>query len=125
MNMTLATRRLVAWIATFAVLMLTLAPAISNAMADSASPGWMDVCSSVGIAVTKISNQDQPGKPSLHFEHCPYCFTHAGTFAMPATPVFSLPVVKANFPFPQLYYQSSQPLFAWSSAQPRAPPLFV
>jgi len=119
-------RRIIISIAILAMLMLTLAPAISNALVDATKPSSMPICSSNGSVDNSSQNtqktSDFPGKSHWHFAHCPYCFTHAGTFIMPSSATVYVPLVRASFHYPTAYYQSSTPLFTWFTSQPRAPP---
>lgn len=60
---------------------------------------------------------------ALHFEHCPFCFTHAGSFGLAP---FNAIIVVANAgssTLPILFYRSPARLFAWTVSQPRAPPV--
>lgn len=124
-----ARQRITAWIATFAVLLGALAPAISQAMAgaSAADMGWMDVCTVAGMERVAIGDagqkQDGPASPAM--EHCPYCFTHAGSFGLPpADPAVFIPAAAAEV-MPPLYYVAPRPLFAWANPHSRAPPSFV
>lgn len=73
---------------------------------------------------------DPPGMTSpdshssgLHFEHCPFCFTHAGSFGLaPFTAVMATADTGASL-LPILFYRSPERLFAWTVSQPRAPPV--
>lgn len=58
----------------------------------------------------------------LHFEHCPFCFTHAGSFGLVPAIFFTGQMGMSVALRPALFYLSPHPLFAWTSAQPRAPP---
>jgi hypothetical protein len=62
--------------------------------------------------------------PAMHFEHCPFCFTHAGSFGLPFVASIVIPTVTATTLAPLLFYRAPRPLFAWTAAQPRAPPFF-
>jgi hypothetical protein len=88
---------------------------------------WTEVCTSEGMKVLKVEgNRVVPsshldGKTSsLH--HCTFCYAYSNGFNVPHTGGFILPVLGGASSFPLLFYRSHQPLFAWSSAQPRAPP---
>jgi hypothetical protein len=97
------TRRFTAWIACFAILLAALAPSISHAMAGAGSTSaWIEICS---IAGTRFVPADDGGSPGL-----------------PSNPLLTLPVIDGKPVLPSLYYQASRPLFAWASAQSRAPP---
>ncbi|TXC62134.1 DUF2946 domain-containing protein [Piscinibacter aquaticus] len=93
------------WIAILAVLMTSLAPAISHAMGTRGPATWTGICASAGAKRVLLdaqhdSDKSVPGAANP-LEHCPYCGLHADGF--PDTP--SLP---------------SMELSVWSSAQPRA-----
>jgi hypothetical protein len=89
-------KRLTSWIAMLAVLFASLAPSISHAFpAKSNQPAFLqELCSAQGakrfVAVDladdtqKVPTQNQA---AMHFEHCPYCATHAGTVAITTTPI--------------------------------------
>jgi hypothetical protein len=58
-----------------------------------------------------------------HFENCPFCFTHAGSFCLLPNTEFPAPaVVSKSDLVASLFYQSPDPLFIWTTAQSRAPP---
>jgi len=120
---------LAAWIASFAILLAALAPSISHAIAvaKGADVSWLEICTTDGAKVIKVAGQQSPASPSssekgMQSGHCPFCFTHADSVALLPMAPLDMPVVSGTYHFPTLFYQSSHPLFAWSSAQPRAPP---
>ncbi|MDC8760163.1 DUF2946 domain-containing protein [Janthinobacterium fluminis] len=121
----LALRRLFSWIALAAILGLALVPTLSQALAKDGG-SWMQICSAQGsklVAVADLAPAD-PGAPStLQLEHCPFCVLHAPL--LPTQPLrfsFTLPEV-APARYPSLFFSAPRPLFAWSSAHPRAPPV--
>lgn len=143
-------RRIAVWIACFAVLLAALAPAISHAinaarLAECCSengssahhspdegsvepygghthPSAHADHSTPADASADASHSDHASKVGLHFEHCPFCFTHAGSFGLaPVTSITSQPDVSGTLR-PALFYRSPQPLFVWTSPQSRAPP---
>lgn len=128
MKLTATIRTFTAWIACLAILMAALAPSISHALVavKGANSGWVEVCSVAGTKLAKLADSNNPAsspaEKAMHSEHCPYCFTHAVSLALLPSPALIFPLVNASFPLPSLFYQSSSPLFAWASAQPRAPP---
>lgn len=129
MKLTSTIRKFTAWIACLAILMAALAPSVSHALAavKGGNGGWIEVCSVVGAKLVKVGDKQNPASApatdkAIHSEHCPYCFTHAGPAGLPPSAIAILPFVNASYPLPSLFYQSSSPLFAWVSAQPRAPP---
>ncbi|MDB5823483.1 MAG: hypothetical protein JWR21_2187 [Herminiimonas sp.] len=60
--------------------------------------------------------------PATHFEHCPFCFTHAGSFGLPFVASIVIPALGAATIAPFLFYRAPRPLFAWTAPQSRAPP---
>ncbi|MES2026962.1 MAG: DUF2946 domain-containing protein [Pseudomonadota bacterium] len=131
MRMTKATHRFATWIACFAILLASLAPSISHAVAAAkgAPNAWVEICTVEGSKMMKVDgDQSQqapaPAEKGTHFEHCAFCLTHAGSFGLPPSADFVMPVVSGDHVLPLLFYQASRPLFAWVVAQPRAPPAF-
>ncbi|TNC77688.1 DUF2946 domain-containing protein [Janthinobacterium lividum] len=130
--MTLFTRRFAAWIACFAILLAALAPSISQAVANAkqeSGSGWAEICSVAGIRFVQIDGlaaDEKSGGKAMQMEHCAFCSTHAGSVGLPPTsPVLPLLVASGTAIFPSLYYQSPAPLFMWSTAQSRAPPVLA
>jgi hypothetical protein len=119
------------WIAMLGVLFSALAPTMSHAMAAAPQAALtMEICTADGSpsrfkdpGATQVAAHQAPAGIDLHsFEHCPYCATH-GSMLMPpagARAVFALPSLTATWP--DLFYQSSTPLFSWSPCNPRGPP---
>ena len=125
-----STQKIAAWIACFAILLASLAPSVSHALAlaKGGSYSWMEICSTAGAKFVKVTDNQNPTsfpikKTTTHFEHCPFCLTHAGLDGLPPTATFSLPVIPNSSQHPFLFYQAPYPLFAWTTAQSRAPPL--
>ena len=121
-------RRLIAWIASFAILLSALAPSISHAVAVAKGENslWVEVCSVAGSKLVKIDEAGDPASPAkkpMSMEHCPFCFTHAGMTGILSGIAVVLPVVAGKPVLPPLYYQSPRPLFSWAPAQSRAPPV--
>ncbi|MDB5805399.1 MAG: hypothetical protein JWN73_2721 [Betaproteobacteria bacterium] len=118
------TRRFAAWLATFAILLAALAPAVSHAMAAvRGGASWVEVCTATGPALVKVAGEQAPVKDSApsHFDHCPFCFTHTGAAGLPPA-VAAVPVVTGATALPELFLRAPRPLFAWAAAQARAPP---
>jgi hypothetical protein len=127
MGMTNITRRFAAWIACIAMLFAALAPSMSQAM--SALPGdtWTEICSTSGSKFVKVtSGTDDASHPAkhkaVHVEHCPLCATHAGSFALPPSAGFTIPLIETQETHPLLFFQAPHPLAIWTAAQSRAPP---
>jgi hypothetical protein len=122
-------RRFTAWIACFAILLASLAPSISHAIssAKESSGFFGEICSADGAKSVKLGNSldsktSTPVQKSLHFEHCPFCSSHAGAIGLPPSAGFQLPLLSGHSLKPTLFYQSPRPLFVWASAHSRAPP---
>ncbi|WP_226929634.1 DUF2946 domain-containing protein [Janthinobacterium aquaticum] len=126
-------RLLHGWLALLAVLFATLAPSISHALAASssarsASPPsliLLDICTVDGLKSADAGSlEHQSGMdPVAHaFEHCPYCHTHGGSFALLPSAHQPLAVPGAHAIFPRLFLRAPRTLFVWSSANPRGPP---
>jgi len=115
-------RRWMLWALLCAVAMAALAPGIARAMAVWSSDGapWQVVC--VSPASGKAGTPADDGATDS-MASCPYCLLRADLAAPPpAVPVVLLLPLAAQA-VPVLFLQAHQPLFAWHSAQPRAPPL--
>jgi hypothetical protein len=138
-------RRVTTWIAIFAVLLASLAPSLSHALAAAGWTGYLndtEHCSEEAesaaddgpdVYAHDIHDMDAahgahasqaPDDHSMHFEHCPFCFTHAGSFGTPTTAEFVTPLATGSPVLPSLFFHSPRPLFTWAAPQARAPPLF-
>ena len=78
--------------------------------------------SSRDAALKDTSHAGHEAGGSWHFEHCPFCFTHAGSFGLAPVIFLANQMGMSVALCPALFYLSPHPLFAWTSAQPRAPP---
>ena len=122
------------WIAIFAILLSTLAPSISSAMAvRGANDGiWTEICSASNVASStnkvskkvfvKLSTGTAKTSDSHKAKHCPFCLPHAGNFALPPALTACVAVTAGQNAFPPLYYQAHSLLFSWVTANPRGPP---
>ena len=137
--MTRASRMLTAWIACFSILLAALAPSISTVLAavNGVQASWTEICSVAPPGVVRDADASAtlalfarsvtPAKPVptdsfLHHDHCPFCFTHAASFGLPPTTMFTFPVIVSFALVPTLFYHAPRPLFMWTAAQSRAPP---
>ena len=121
-------QRFAAWLAMFAILLAALAPTVSHATAAArGGASWMEICTSAGPAMIRVADDQAPGVPAgndqgIHLEHCAFCLTHAGAFALPAAALAALPVITGSDSPPLLFHRAPRPLFVWAAGQPRAPP---
>lgn len=125
-------QRITAWIACFAILMAALVPSISHALSVSGKgnfSSWSEICTGEGVKSVKVASthagthHSAPAKDGMHFEHCPFCFTHASSFGLPPSGQIIIPIMNGADARPALFFHSPRPLFAWAAAQPRAPPV--
>lgn len=118
-------RRRIALLALFAMALAALAPAITHAIAAANPSRWTTVCTEAGAKVV-ILPADAGGAPvapkASHIDHCPYCSPQAAWAALPPPVPSTLPVAAVSVPLPPLFLCAPRPLFAWKSAQSRAPP---
>ncbi len=120
-------KKLHIWIACLAILMNALVPSISQAMmAGGGQSNLIELCTVNGTQYISL-DQAGPDKSSgdstqHHVEHCPYCMTHAGTFALPFSASPLLLPISGHDVFPPLFYHSATPLFSWTPSSPRGPP---
>ena len=123
-------RRLIARFASLAMVLNFAAPAISHAMAEKSGSTsiLLEICSAAGnksVLVTELDlekRSDSQDSNQAPMQHCPYCLTHAESFAVmhALQPVIALPDL--SYSLPELFYHAPRPLFAWAATQPRAPP---
>lgn len=130
MGMKTATRHLAAWIASIAILFAALAPSVSHAMSTSSNGIWAEICSIAGTKYVKVdsdqgSKADLSSASAIHLKHCPFCATHAGSFALPPDAAQMPPLLSLQDTRPLLFFQAPYPLPAWTTAPSRAPPAFI
>jgi hypothetical protein len=118
--------RRLSWIAFLAIFGLAIVPTISHALAHaSGESAFTEICTPQGMRQVSVAAQGNtaPAAPSMsHLDHCPMCGLGASPVALlPVAPVVLAPVDPAHL-LPALFLHAPQPLFAWASAQPRAPP---
>ena len=126
MRLSSTLRRFASLLALVAVAAAAVVPAMAHALGQSHGTKWIEVCSSTGPIQVEVP-ADGPGLPKApkasDFDHCPFCSPHAGAMAPPPAPVaLPLPAVPAEI-VPALFLAAPRPLHAWTTAQPRAPPL--
>jgi hypothetical protein len=115
--------RLIHWIAALAILMSSLAPAVSQAVsvAKYGNGFVMEVCTVDGGKVQVNVKTDGQTDHSDPMKSCPYCIAHAAvTPAFNTNLTFQAPQTLALLP--QLFYQSPKPLAVWVTPPSAAPP---
>lgn len=107
--------------------MVTLAPAVSQALGVSGDRAWVEVCSAAGSrwvpadAAPDVPLPAPPGEQAL--AHCPGCLFHVDHVVPAAAPwpALRLPPGLGEVR-PSAFLQAPRTLHAWVGAQPRAPP---
>lgn len=124
-----ASQVLTSWMAALAILMAALTPSISPALSAKAGVSWIDICTSLGakwalpVADAADTANLAPVSDDVHpLEHCPYCSVHASAEALPAALVV-LALSRSDL-LPTAFLAAPRLLYAWLSAQSRAPPPF-
>ena len=114
------------WIAVFAILMSSVAPAVSQAvsLAQNGQGISIEVCTTTGIQTTQVIDASDADEPAQANDHCPLCVVH-GNFVLPLNRELSFAKPVNSNIYPQLFYQSPKPLFAWVALPSRAPPSLV
>jgi Protein of unknown function (DUF2946) len=120
------------WLALLVMVALAILPTLAHALARSqgGTTTWAEVCTPQGMKLVAVDLDDATAgaagqaQAGSHLEHCPYCTGSGTPPALPAAP-FTSPDFDPRASFlPPLYLQAPHTLFAWRSAQPRAPPPF-
>jgi hypothetical protein len=116
-------RKFVHWIAALAILLSTLAPAVSQALSlVSNGQGFVvEICTTSGTKMTQVIGDEESSSSPAMGSHCPYCVVQ---------PIYLLPSIGAfEFVAPQSYatqsqstYRAPQILAAWVRLPSRAPP---
>jgi hypothetical protein len=107
-----------------AILLASLAPSLSHALAAGNAASWVAVCSTQGSKWLLSDADPSPGGsgPAHVLEHCPYCTIHAPVLALP--PLLQRTAVEPSHTdgFQSVVRSDPRTDAAWLSAQPRGPP---
>lgn len=124
--------RIVAWLTGFAILIGTLAPSFTYALAPHQVDAgrWSEICTALGIQLVKVNDGESSdpvssGTPDTHGlsgEHCLFCQVNSSADFLPLSPIALFVSVEMQR-MPRLFYHSPHPLHNWMSAYPRAPPV--
>jgi Protein of unknown function (DUF2946) len=118
----------ITWLACLAMLLVAFAPLIAKAARADGAPAWAEICSAAGsrwVAVSGPADDQKPGPASGHqLGHCPYCTVHGPDLAPAPNAPMVLPAEGLQFAMPRLFLGPPRTPFAWTAAQPRAPPTF-
>jgi hypothetical protein len=124
--------RLASWIAIAAIVFSALAPTIAHAFPAKNTPQtlWQELCTAQGtklIQSTDVAGDQQQipvqNNAGIHFEHCPYCFSHAGSVGLPpATAAFVFVATGQSAQFAASYIAPVLPFYHQSANPSQAPP---
>lgn len=122
-------RHLSHWIAVFAVLMSSVAPTVSQAvsLAQNIQDISIEICTTTGVKMTHVIDLSLSGNTdelAQSGEHCPLCVVHGNYVPLLNHELSFAKPVNSNI-YPQLFYQSPKPLFAWVALPSRAPPALI
>lgn len=120
-----AHRRLTSWIAALAILLASLAPTLSHALASATGTNWIEICTTQGSRWIQAGDDGTERAPAFAhlLEHCPYCSLHAPALGLPPVPALVHLPLQLSHAEPLAFLSAPRTLHAWVSAQPRAPPL--
>lgn len=112
-----------AWLAAWVIMLGALAPTVTHWLtqlqASNTLPG-ATICSSG--AHKSSSHPGTRPDASANGNHCGFCLPHDGSQGLPPVLALTLPLMEHRGAEPTLFLHAPRPLFAWASAQPRAPP---
>lgn len=119
-----------AWIACIALLFASLSPSFFHSQMTRKSAAVSiptEICTTSPVKFVVMVDVHKSGtspqdKHDGHAEDCSYCRFQADSPSLPPMTDLMAYLPLHLFTRPSLFYQSPQPLFAWASAQPRAPP---
>lgn len=120
---------LAAWIAGIALLFASMLPSafhapIARVAAVVSIP--TEICTTAPVKpvvmVDVHKSMSTEDKHDAHGEDCSYCRFQTDSPGLPPAVDLAAYQPLPLFSLPSLFYQSPRPLFAWASAQPRAPP---
>lgn len=122
-------RRIITWLACIAILLNTLAPAISHALAavQGNTAPWEQICSTSGSKFIQLDLDAKSKSPNqntmpMAMEQCAYCISHAASYALLTAIDLQFGAIIPRHFFPALYYRAPRPLFIWATSNPRGPP---
>ncbi len=104
------------------LVMAALLPSLSRAAAfvQGDRAPWSVVCAATDASADAAA---APTDAQHLLAHCPLCLLQAGGLGLPPEAQQGLMPVALGHVVPRLFLRAPRPLHAWSSAQPRAPPL--
>lgn len=125
MRLTRPARSLTAWIATFAMLVAALAPALSQAAyRASGDLRWLEICTASGIRHIAVDAgpQDPGDDPARPASACVFCSLFADALPVPCG-ALDVPVLQDEDIGVVFSLQLPRPRPLWAASHPRAPPI--
>lgn len=124
MRLTRPVRSLTAWIATFAILVAALAPALSQAAYRASGDAmWLEICTASGIRHVAVdAGPVETGNdlaPAVKV--CVFCSLFAGALPAPWGAV-DVPAVQGEALGAIFALYLPRPRLPWAASHPRAPP---
>lgn len=119
--------KVINWFAILCFLFVTFAPSISQALAKNESNTntlVFEVCSHSGLKMIHSPMQEDGHPFKRAQDHCPYCMSPL-TDSIPMNRSLNFIQAETLSLFPQLFYQSPQPLYTWRLLPSRAPPSVI
>lgn len=107
-----------------AILLASLAPALSHALASASGSSWTEICTTQGSKWIKAGEDGSERAPaSAHvLDHCPCCSLQAPTLGLPPAKHLARLPLGLSHEVPLAFLPAPRAPHAWVSAQPRAPP---
>ena len=109
------------------MLAFALVPTVSRAMSFvQGGSAWAEICTPQGMRTVLVdggATDDNMPATAAAGADCPYCSLCGHLAALPPASPSVLPPMVAEAAVPTLFLQAPRTLFAWASAQPRAPPV--
>lgn len=125
MRLTRSARSLTAWIASFAMLVAALAPALSQAAyRASGDLRWVEICTASGIRhITVDAGPQDPGDNLVRpASACVFCSLFADALPVPCG-ALDVPVVQGEDIRVVFSLHLPRPGPLWAASCPRAPPI--
>lgn len=125
--MTASARTLAAWIAICAMLVATLAPALSQAAYRASGDAmWLEICTAYGIehvagagaAQDPADDAERPVKP------CVFCSLFASALPVPWGAA-GVPAAQGGDVVAAFTLHAPRPRLPWAASRPRAPPAYA
>ncbi|WP_229262412.1 DUF2946 domain-containing protein [Duganella guangzhouensis] len=112
-----------------AILFSALGPTILHALAAGTNSAvTLEMCTVNGYKVVKVTDSDSSKRPATAkhgMEYWAFCAFHGGTFPLAGSSALVFAIDSGRAIYPPLFYAASHSLHAWSTANPRAPPIFA